>query len=87
MTATDTAAVTVMRSRVDLYAAGIDCNVRPTGPFVTETQRLDATDLAMRWLHAADDVRVTGADLDGVASLAATALDAIRTRDRREGGR
>ena len=76
--------VKVTRQRVDSYAVGIDRNVRPTGPFVTDRQREDAVELALAWYHAADDRRITLADLDAVASLASTALDAVRERNRRE---
>lgn len=81
---TETAIVTLIRSRVDRCAAGMDRNLQPCGPFVTELQRQQATDLALRWVHAADDMQVTIRDLDAVASLADNALDAIRARDRRE---
>lgn len=75
--------VNITRNRVDAHAAGIDRNVRPTGPYVTDCQRTDAVELALAWYEAADDRRITLADLDMVTSLASSALDAVRCRDRR----
>lgn len=76
--------VVAMRAKVDGHAAGIDRNVAPLGPFVTEQEKQDATDLALAWVNAADERRITEADLAMVASIASTALDAVRCRSRRE---
>ena len=58
--------VQVVRQRVASYATGIDRNVRPTGPYVTDRQQDDAVELALAWYDAADDRRITVADLDMV---------------------
>ena len=76
--------VQVVRQRVASYATGIDRNVRPTGPYVTDRQQDDAVELALAWYNAADERRITEADLAMVASIASTALDAVRCRNRRE---
>jgi len=76
--------VVAMRAKVDGHAAAIDRNVAPLGPFVTEQEKQDATDLALAWVNAADERRITEADLAMVASIASTALDAVRCRNRRE---
>jgi len=76
--------VVAMRAKVDGHAAAIDRNVAPLGPFVTEQEKQDATDLALAWVNAADERRITEADLAMVASIASTALDAVRCRSRRE---
>lgn len=76
--------VVAMRAKVDGHAAAIDRNVAPLVPFVTEQEKQDATDLALAWVNAADERRITEADLAMVASIASTALDAVRCRSRRE---
>ncbi len=76
--------VVAMRAKVDGHAAAIDRNVAPLGPFVTEQEKQDATDLALAWVNAADERRITEADLAMVASSALAALDAVRCRSRRE---
>ena len=76
--------VVAMRAKVDGHAAAIDRNVAPLGPFVTEQEKQDATDLALAWVNAADERRITEADLAMVASIASTALDAVLCRSRRE---
>jgi len=76
--------VVAMRAKVDGHAAAIDRNVAPLRPFVTEQEKQDATDLALAWVNAADERRITEADLAMVASIASTALDAVRCRSRRE---
>ena len=83
MSAPEVDIVRVVRQRVASCATGIDRNVRPTGPYVTDRQQDDAVELALAWYDAADDRRITVADLDMVASLASSALDAVRVRDRR----
>ena len=40
--------VQVTRQRVASYATGIDRNVRPTGPYVTDRQQDDAVELAQQ---------------------------------------
>jgi len=76
-----------MRDQVDVHANMIDRNVAPLGPFVTEQEKCDATGLALAWVNAADERRITEADLAMVASIASTALDAVRCRNRREARR
>ena len=76
-------AAETIRTRIDQHAAVIDRNLRPIGPNVTDRQRFAAENLALAWLDAAEASGVTLDDLDMVASLASTALDAVRCRDRR----
>lgn len=77
------AIVALVRQRITSTALGTDRNLRPTGPYTTQRQKDDALELALAWLEAADDRRITMGDLDMVSSLTATALDAVRCRDRR----
>jgi hypothetical protein len=60
---------------------------RRSGCAVTGAQCLDAAELACDWIEAAARVQVTEEDLDLVASVTITAVDAVLARDRRRSQR